>query len=76
MRQRVMQLNRITSVGEQMFELNMKLRQLYIDALDAIDDGSSREVVDDLRNQISVTREELDQLEILYATMRTELDTR
>jgi hypothetical protein len=73
---RVRQLGKITSVGDKMVSLNMQLRQLYIDALDALDDGRPREEYDALVGQISATRAELDELEILYASMRAEIDDR
>lgn len=73
---RVRQLGKIGSVGDKMVTLNMQLRQLYIDALDALDDGRPREEYDALVGQIAAIREELNELEILYASMRTELDDR
>lgn len=73
---RVRQLGKLSDVGDKMVTLNMQLRQLYIDALDALDDGRSREEYDALVGQISATREELDELEILYASMRAEIDDR
>lgn len=56
-----------------MVDLNMQLRQLYIDALDA--DYRSPEY-DGILERIAAVREQLDELEILYATARTELDKR
>lgn len=73
---RVRQLGKITSVGDKMVDLNMQLRQLYIDALDALDDGRPSEEYDAIVGQIAAIREELNELEILYASMRTELDDR
>lgn len=73
---RVRQLGKLSSVGDKMVDLNMQLRQLYIDALDALDDGRPREEYDALVDQISAAREELDELEILYASMRAELGDR
>lgn len=70
---RARQLGKIGSVGDKMVALNMQLRQLYIDALDALDDGRPREEYDALVGQIAAIREELNELEILYASMRAEL---
>lgn len=66
-------LGRLAGIGEQMVDLNMQLRQLYIDALDA--DYRSPEY-DGILERIAAVREQLDELEILYATARTELDKR
>lgn len=73
---RVRLLGKISDIGDKMVSLNMQLRQLYIDALDALDDGRPREEYDALVVQISATRAELDELEILYASMRAEIDDR
>ena len=73
---RVRLLGKISAIGDKMVSLNMQLRQLYIDALDALDDGRPREEYDALVGQISATRAELDELEILYASMRAEIDDR
>lgn len=66
-------LNRLAIIGEKMFELNMKLRQLYLDAFDL---PWRSEEYNAVLAQIEDIREELDQLEILYATGRAELDKR
>ena len=66
-------LGRLGDTAEKMVTLNMQLRQLYIDALDA--DYRSPEY-DGIIERIAAVREQLDELEILYATSRAELDKR
>ena len=66
-------LGRLSDLSGKMSDLNVELRQLYIDALDA-DMGSPD--YDKILGRIAEVREQLDELEILYATMRAELDKR
>ena len=66
-------LGRMAVISEQMVDLNMELRQLYLDALDA---DMKSPAYDEILERIAAVREQLDELEILYATTRTELDKR
>ena len=66
-------LGRLSDLSGKMSDLNVELRQLYIDALDA---DMKSPAYDEILEQIAATREQLDELEILYATMRAELDKR
>lgn len=69
-------LGRLANIGEQMSELNVELRQLYIDALDALEVGGRLDEYDKLMARIAEVREQLNELEVLYAITRTELDKR
>lgn len=66
-------LNRLSNLSGEMSDLNVQLRQLYIDALDA---PMHTPQYDEIIDRIASVRSELDELEILYATTRTELGKR
>jgi len=66
-------LNRLSNLSGEMSDLNVQLRQLYIDALDAPMGTPQHDAALD---RIDAVRSELDELERLYATTRSELDKR
>lgn len=66
-------LGRLGSLSDKMSDLNVQLRQLYIDALDAPMGTPQHDAALD---RIDAVRSELDELERLYATTRSELDKR
>ena len=66
-------LNRMSNLSGEMSDLNMQLRQLYLDALDA---PMHTPQYDEILDRIAAVRDKLNELEILYATTRSELDKR